>query len=123
MSHGLRRSVLNRASDRARAWWPNVRLIQRNFIAANRPIWGTIPPQTDSILAGAIAPLDLSTFLNQGLAPLTFAAAPLPAGLSIDVNTGIVTGTPTTIETPLVTATATNDQGTDQTTFTWTITA
>ena len=119
MHNALRRSVFNRASHRGTAWWPNLR--RHQFVEANRPIWGTVPPQSDPVSV-AIAPLDTSAFLTQGLPPLTFQAVNLPDGLGIDPNTGIITGTPGTVDVFDPQILATNAQGSDITTFTWTIT-
>ncbi|GAA2422246.1 M4 family metallopeptidase [Streptomyces mauvecolor] len=54
---------------------------------------------------------------------LTYSATGLPAGLSINSSTGLVTGTPTTAGTASVTVTAKNtDNATGTASFTWTIT-
>jgi hypothetical protein len=54
--------------------------------------------------------------------PLTWSAAVLPAGLSIDASTGTVTGTPTTAATYGVTVTATDKTGASRAvSFNWTI--
>lgn len=53
---------------------------------------------------------------------LTWSATGLPAGLSINASTGLVSGTPTTAATSSVTATARDTTGaTGSTSFTWTI--
>ncbi|MFG3281330.1 M4 family metallopeptidase [Streptomyces sp. NPDC048111] len=54
---------------------------------------------------------------------LTYSATGLPAGLSINSATGLISGTPTTAGTSSVTVTAKNtDNATGTTSFTWTIT-
>ena len=53
---------------------------------------------------------------------LTYSAAGLPAGLSVNSSTGLVTGTPTTAGTSSVTVTATDTTGAHgSASFTWTI--
>ncbi|MEU3283809.1 S8 family serine peptidase [Streptomyces longwoodensis] len=54
--------------------------------------------------------------------PLTYTASSLPAGLSINAATGLITGTPTTAGSSTVTVSA-KDPGnhTGSTTFTWTV--
>ena len=52
---------------------------------------------------------------------LTYTATGLPAGLSINSSTGLISGTPTTAATSTVTVTATDGTGASgSTTFTWT---
>jgi hypothetical protein len=54
---------------------------------------------------------------------LTYSATGLPAGLSINPSTGLITGTPTAAGTSTVTVTAKDAAGTTGTaTFTWTVT-
>ncbi|MDJ1645272.1 S8 family serine peptidase [Streptomyces pakalii] len=53
---------------------------------------------------------------------LTYAASGLPAGLSINAATGLITGTPTTAGNSTVTVTAKDPSGhTGSTAFTWTV--
>ncbi|GAA1995417.1 phospholipase D-like domain-containing protein [Catenulispora subtropica] len=55
---------------------------------------------------------------------LSYAAAGLPAGLSINASSGLISGTPTTATTATVTVTATDSTGPSGTTsFTWAITS
>lgn len=120
MGNALRRSVFNRTSSHP--WWPNLRLIQRNEIEAKRPIWDTVPGQSDTVLI-AIAPFDTSVFLLQGAPVLLFQAFGLPDGLSIDSGSGIITGTPGTVSVFNPQMVATNDFGQDTAQFQWNITA
>ncbi|MEM7033850.1 MAG: putative Ig domain-containing protein, partial [Chloroflexota bacterium] len=54
--------------------------------------------------------------------PLTFSASGLPAGLSIDSSSGLVSGTPTTLGTSNVTITVDDGNGgSDSINFSWTI--
>jgi Zn-dependent metalloprotease len=77
--------------------------------------------QTGSV--GTAASLALSA--TGGTAPYTFSATGLPAGLSINASSGVISGTPTTAGTSTVTATVTDNasptHGTASVTFTWTI--
>src|SRR5579859_3291196 len=53
---------------------------------------------------------------------LTYSASGLPAGLSINSSTGLISGTPTTAATSSVTVTATDTTGASgSATFTWTV--
>ncbi|MEU6235415.1 M4 family metallopeptidase [Kitasatospora sp. NPDC047058] len=66
--------------------------------------------------------VNLAIKASGGTAPLSYSATGLPAGLSINASTGVITGTPTTVGTSNVTVTAkdaANKTGT--TSFTWTI--
>jgi len=85
--------------------------------------WDTIPAQSDTQLI-AITPLDVSGFLNEppGSTAAVYSATLLPTGLSIAPDTGIISGTApaAAVFNPIITAT--NNFGSADTTFQWTIT-
>jgi len=59
---------------------------------------------------------------DSGGAALTYSASGLPAGLSINSSTGLISGTPTSSGTSSVTVTATDSTGASgNTTFSWTV--
>ncbi|WP_373462458.1 M4 family metallopeptidase [Streptomyces sp. V3I7] len=78
-------------------------------------------PGNQSSTVGTAVSLQISaSSTNSGA--LTYAASGLPAGLSINSSTGLITGTPTTAGTSSTTVTVTDSTGAKGTaTFTWTV--
>jgi Putative Ig domain len=78
-------------------------------------------PGNQSTTVGSSASLQISAGDTAG-GTLRYSAAGLPAGLSINSSTGLITGTPTTAGSNNVTVTATDSTGpSGATQFTWTI--
>ncbi|MGC4154440.1 MAG: invasin domain 3-containing protein [Propionicimonas sp.] len=97
----------------------------RNGLAALVPAVVAIAPVADRVnLVGQSVSIFVpasATTTQWGSLPFTFAATGLPAGLSINTDTGQITGTPTTTGVSTVTVSATSTLVTDSRTFTWTI--
>ncbi len=100
----------------------------RKYLVAGRksteqsiPVMGVVAAQGNTQLI-AIAPVDMKPFLISG-DNITWSAANLPTGLTIDAATGIVTGTaPAAAVFSTCTITATNEFGEDTSAaFVWTI--
>jgi hypothetical protein len=73
---------------------------------------------------GTAASLQIAATDSASGQTLTYTASGLPAGLSINSTTGLISGTPTTAGTSSVTVTATDTTGAKGTaTFTWTVNA
>lgn len=75
---------------------------------------GTVPAQSwaeDS----AITPLDLSSYFSGDLTPFAYAVTTgtLPAGLSINASTGVISGTPTTPASAVSIVVTATDDGTN----------
>jgi uncharacterized repeat protein (TIGR01451 family) len=84
----------------------------------------TNPGAQTGTVGTAISALDIAASSDKGDQIASYAAAGLPAGLSVDTSTGAITGTPTTAGTYDVTISATDNGGTTGTaSFTWTIQA
>src|ERR1700723_390005 len=83
------------------------------------------PPATPAITsANSASGTAGSAFSYQIVAsnkPASYAAAGLPAGLSVNTATGLISGTPTTAGTSAVSVSATNSSGTGNVTLTLTI--
>jgi len=79
-------------------------------------------PGSQTGTVGTPASLQISASDSQSGQTLTYSASGLPAGLSINSSSGLISGTPTTAGTSSVTVTATDTTGAHgSATFTWTI--
>jgi hypothetical protein len=79
-------------------------------------------PGSQTGTVGTAASLQIAASDSASGQTLTYTATGLPAGLSINSTSGLITGTPTTAGTSTVTVTATDTTGaTGSTSFTWTI--
>ncbi|MFJ9605564.1 M4 family metallopeptidase [Kitasatospora sp. NPDC101176] len=80
----------------------------------------TNPGNQSTALNGSV---NLQIKATGGTAPLSYSASGLPAGLSINASTGVISGTATAAGTSNVTVTATDSAGkSGNTSFTWTVT-
>ncbi|MFC1442729.1 putative Ig domain-containing protein [Streptacidiphilus sp. N1-10] len=78
-------------------------------------------PGNQSGTVGTAVSLQISAS-DSGSSTLTYSASGLPAGLSINSSTGLISGTPTTAGTSSVTVTATDTTGASgSASFSWTI--
>ena len=84
---------------------------------------GTVPSVTSPTTATGTVGTAFSFQIAATQNPTSFGAAGLPAGLSLNTATGVITGTPTTSGTSNVTITATNASGTGSANLTLTINA
>jgi acetylxylan esterase len=80
-------------------------------------------PGTQSSTTGTAASLQIHA-TDSGGAALTYSATGLPAGLSINSSTGLISGTPTSTGTSSVTVTAKDSTGASgSATFSWSVTS
>jgi len=81
------------------------------------------PGDQSGVSGDAITPFGVVATDSSSVATLSFSAAGLPAGTSIDATSGTVSGTPTTAGTYPVSVTVTDSAGfVGSTSFTWTVT-
>jgi hypothetical protein len=84
----------------------------------------TLPPApaiTSSLTASATVNTAFSYTITATNSPTSYSATGLPAGLSINTSTGIISGTPTVVATSTITIGATNLGGTTTATLTLTV--
>jgi hypothetical protein len=94
-------------------------------------VWGTASntvtvtnPGSQTGTVGTAANLQISASDSASGQTLSYTATGLPAGLSINSSTGLITGTPTTAGSNNVTVTATDGTGASgSASFTWTVSA
>ncbi|MFD0599725.1 RICIN domain-containing protein [Catellatospora coxensis] len=111
----------------------NTGLVQLPCSTATSRVWRLPSYVTDSTGVTVTNPGSRSTTVNTatslalqasgGSGGYTWTASGLPAGLSINGSTGVISGTPTTVASYSVTATATSGGVSGSTTFSWTITS
>ena len=79
-------------------------------------------PGSQSSTVGTAASLQVSASDSASGQTLTYTASGLPAGLSVNSSTGLISGTPTTAGTSTVTVTATDTTGASgSASFSWTV--
>lgn len=94
------------------------------FRAADNAVTVASPGAQASIKGETITPLAVTATDSDPSQTLTWSATGLPAGLSINGATGVISGKPTAAATGTVTVNATDDTGaTGSATFTWQVTS
>ncbi|MEP6663718.1 MAG: Ig domain-containing protein, partial [Verrucomicrobiota bacterium] len=68
-------------------------------------------------------PFSYTIISSGGTKPITFGASPLPAGLSVNTNTGVISGTPSAIGTNNITISGSNSAGTNSATLVLNVTS
>ncbi len=82
---------------------------------------GALPVITSGTTASGVVGTAFSYQITATNTPTSYGATGLPAGLSVNTTTGLISGTPTTAGTSTVTLSATNANGTGNATLTVTI--
>jgi mono/diheme cytochrome c family protein len=80
------------------------------------------PTINSSLTASGQTGIPFTYQITAANAPTSFNATGLPAGLSVDTNTGIISGMPSAVGTTNITISATNGAGTDSKTLVLTVT-
>jgi hypothetical protein len=95
-----------------------------NIVSATTATTVAAPPTiTSAISASGTAGTAFSYQITASNAPTSYAAASLPAGLTINAAIGLISGTPTSAGTYTVRLSATNGSGTGNATLTLTVLA
>ncbi|MFD4507936.1 M4 family metallopeptidase [Streptomyces sp. NPDC058457] len=121
---GARTATLQAAADLFGAYSPSYLAVADAWAAinvGNRIALGVnVAPITDQISGiGQAVSLQTSAYTTNSGAGLTYTATGLPDGLTIS-DTGLISGTPTTLGTSAVTVTVTDDTGASSTvSFAW----
>ncbi|MGO9754049.1 MAG: putative Ig domain-containing protein [Solirubrobacteraceae bacterium] len=103
---------------------PIANVLGNSLCAARAPVFtvAVTNPGSQSTMNGKTVSLAIQA-TDSGSSGLTYSATGLPAGLSINGATGVISGTVTTAQSTTVTVTATDAfVNTGSTTFSWTVT-
>ena len=84
-------------------------------------VWVTNPGSQNTMVGNPVSLQIAASDSNGAPLPLTYGATGLPAGLSINAATGLISGTPTAAGTFSTMVTASNGNGSDSASFTWTV--
>ncbi|HZR49703.1 MAG TPA: arabinofuranosidase catalytic domain-containing protein [Streptosporangiaceae bacterium] len=103
--------------------------VQANIVAAGYSTTGSsantvtvTSPGNQTSTVGTAASVQVHASDSASGQTLSYTASGLPAGLTINSGTGLISGTPTTAGSPTVTVTATDTTGASgSATFTWTV--
>jgi Bacterial Ig domain/Putative Ig domain len=92
----------------------NLKMVSNGKVVATISALGTDSPPaiTSSQVVAASRGMPFSYTITALNSPTSFNATNLPAGLSINTTTGVISGTPTTVGTNAITKSATNRFGT-----------